>query len=119
MQDIELLSQMGTVVTQAQAADVATGLAACVAAGLINDAEAQVLGHMHAMLWRIQMAARLLSTGPVQPEDVGSGGMAVLVRATGEADVDAAETRLLLAYDAVRSIIDTALGQAEHIKGDV
>jgi glutamate-ammonia-ligase adenylyltransferase len=119
MQDIELLSQMGTVVTQAQTADVAGGLAACVAAGLINDAEAQVLGDMHAMLWRIQMAARLLSTGPVQPEDVGSSGLAVLVRATGEADVDAAEARLLLAYDTVRSIIDTALGQAEHIKGDV
>ena len=118
MQDIELMSQAGTVLGGYTGADVAGGLNACVAAGLISDAEAQVLCDTHAMLWRVQMAARLLSTGPVQPDDVASSGLAVLVRAVGAPDVAQAEARLAQAHGAARDVIDAALGSAEAGKGD-
>lgn len=113
MQDIELLSQVGIVLTPDHATDVAAGLAACVAAGVLNDASAQVLKDTYAMLWQVQMAARLLSTGPVEPENVGSGGMAVLLRAAGERDVAGAEARLAKAHAGAHAVIDAAVGPAK------
>lgn len=113
MQDIELLAQAGTVLTPAHSRDVAGGLAACVAAGVLNDASAQVLTRVYAMLWRVQMAARLLSNGPVGPQDVGSSGMDVLLRATEQADLDAGEAHLTAQHNAAAAIIDAALKGAK------
>ncbi len=109
MQDIELLSQTGTVLTQDHARDVAGGLTACVVAGVLNDASAQVLNDTYAILWRVQMAARLISNGPLGPDNMGSGGMAVLLRATGSADVQQAEAKLAKAHAAARAVIDAAV----------
>lgn len=110
MQDIELFSQTGALLFQGGAPpDVAGGLGACVAAGLVSDAEAQVLNDTYAMLWRVQMASRLLSTGPVNPDDVGSRGLAVLIRTTGASDRDEAEASLEAAHSAARAVIDAAI----------
>ena len=110
MQDIELFSQTGALLFQGGAPpDVAGGLGACVAAGLVSDAEAQVLNDTYAMLWRVQMASRLLSTGPVNPDDVGSRGLAVLIRTTGASDRDEAEASLEAALSAARAVIDAAI----------
>ncbi|MEO0390377.1 MAG: glutamine-synthetase adenylyltransferase [Pseudomonadota bacterium] len=114
LQDIELLSQAGAVLSDATAVDVATGLAGCVAAGLLNDAQAQALGHTYAMLWRVQMAARLLSTQPVQLDDVGAGGRAVLLRAVGERTETEAERTLNAAHQAADTIISQAVGLAQQ-----
>ncbi len=110
MQDIELLSQAGTVLAPSAEADVAGGLAACVAVGVLSDAGAQVLNDTYAMLWRVQMATRLLSTGTVRADEVGTGGMAVVLRAVGEADVASAEVRLAKAHSDAKAVIDAALG---------
>ena len=110
MQDIELFSQTGALLFQGGAPpDVAGGLGACVAAGLVSDAEAQVLNDTYAMLWRVQMASRLLSTGPVNPDDVGSRGLAVLIRTTEASDRDEAEASLEAAHSAARAVIDAAI----------
>ncbi|MEL6451317.1 MAG: glutamine-synthetase adenylyltransferase [Pseudomonadota bacterium] len=108
LQDIELLAQSGVVSTDCAARDVPGGLAACVAAGLLDDASAQRLSATYAMLWRVQMAVRLLSTGAIYPADVGDGGRQVLVRAVGAADLDAAEAKLVQAKRAAAQIIDRA-----------
>ncbi|MEP5632121.1 MAG: glutamine-synthetase adenylyltransferase [Tateyamaria sp.] len=112
MQDIELLSQTGTVLTPGHKQSVAGGLAACVAVGVLDDAGAQVLNDAYAMLWAVQMAARLLSTGAVGPDTVGSSGMAVLLRATQENDVAAAEAKLAQIHAAACAVIDKAVGAA-------
>jgi glutamate-ammonia-ligase adenylyltransferase len=109
MQDIELLSQTGAVLTGNAHCDVAGGLRACVAAGLLDAAGARILGDAHAMLWRVQMAARLLATGPVLADAVGSGGLAVLVRATGAADVTQAQALLAQVRAAARDVIEAAV----------
>ncbi|WP_299731236.1 glutamine-synthetase adenylyltransferase [uncultured Tateyamaria sp.] len=112
MQDIELFSQTGALLFQGGApSDVAGGLAGCVAAGLISDAEAQVLRDTYAMLWRVQMASRLLSTGPVDADDVGSRGLTVLIRTTGAGDRDAAEALLAAAQTAASDVIDAAIAR--------
>ncbi|MFL4471387.1 glutamine-synthetase adenylyltransferase [Tateyamaria armeniaca] len=112
MQDIELFSQTGTLLFDGAPRDVAGGLLGCVAAGLISDAEAQALGENYAMLWRVQMAARLLSTAPVRPEDVGSRGAAVLMRSTGATDMDEAEAMLETAHKASSDIIEAGIARA-------
>jgi [glutamine synthetase] adenylyltransferase / [glutamine synthetase]-adenylyl-L-tyrosine phosphorylase len=113
LQDIELLAQAGTVLSDRISVDVEGGLTACVAAGLLSDADAQTLNETYEMLWSVQMATRLLSTGPVQAENVGAGGLAVLLRATGEKTREAAEASLLDAYQQASDIIARAVGASE------
>ena len=67
------------------------------------------LNDTYAILWRVQMAARLISNGPLGPDNMGSGGMAVLLRATGSADVQQAEAKLAKAHAAARAVIDAAV----------
>ncbi|WP_299149938.1 glutamine-synthetase adenylyltransferase [uncultured Tateyamaria sp.] len=113
MLDIELLAQAGTVLSADTCTDVQGGLRACVAAGLLSDADAQSLATTYAMLWQVQMAARLLSTGPVRIEDVGTGGLGVLMRATGATTQHAAEAALTRAHAQSAAIIAHAVGDPE------
>lgn len=114
IQDIELLSQVGTVLAPSAEPDVESGLSACVAAGVLNDASAQVLRNAYAMLWRVQMATRLLSTGAVDAQAVGTGGMTVLLRAVGVTTLEAAQARLTQVHAGARAVIDAAVGPAEE-----
>ena len=118
MQDIELLSQTGFLLTPQTGSDVAAGIRACVAAGVLNDAGAQVLCDTYAMLWQVQMATRLLSTGPIEADNVGSGGLAVLLRATGNATQEQAEACLDAAHRAAASVIDVAIKQDRQGQAD-
>ncbi len=110
LQDIELLAQAGLVLRGASARDVEAGLEAAVAAGLLNAADAQTLMQTYAMMFRVQMAARLLTVGPVNPQDVGTSGQAVLVRAVGVDSIDEAEATLQNMAAASGGIISAAVG---------
>ena len=113
MQDIELLAQAGIVLSDRTSAHVTDGLGACVAAGLLDDAEAQALIEIYDMLWRVQMAVRLLSTEPVRAEDVGAGGLSVLLRAVDAGTLEAGEATLGAAYQTASDIITRAIGTPE------
>ncbi len=118
LQDIELLAQVGTVLTAHDGASVADGLAACVAAGLLNDADAQSLGAIYDMLWRVQMASRLLSTAPVRADDLGAGGAAVLLRAVEVDTLEAAETTLAAAYAQSTALMEQAIAATNEGDAD-
>ncbi|WP_299626801.1 glutamine-synthetase adenylyltransferase [uncultured Tateyamaria sp.] len=94
LQDIELLAQAGLVLSGTPARDVSAGLEAAVAVGLMDAADAQTLAQSYAMMWRVQMATRLLTVGPVDADAVGAGGQAVLLRAVGAATIAEAEATL-------------------------
>ncbi|WP_420012065.1 glutamine-synthetase adenylyltransferase [Tateyamaria sp.] len=94
LQDIELLAQAGLVLSGTPARDVGAGLEAAVAVGLMDAADAQTLAQSYAMMWRVQMATRLLTVGPVDADAVGAGGQAVLLRAVGAATIAEAEATL-------------------------
>lgn len=117
MQDIELLAQAGIVLSDQTSAQVGDGLHACVAAGLLSDAEAQALVEIYDMLWRVQMAVRLLSTEPVRAEDVGAGGVAVLLQAVDASALEAGEATLSAAYTQASDIIMRAMGTPETEAG--
>ena len=109
MQDIELLSQTGVLLDGSAARDTAAGLQACARAGLITEAHAATLTDTYALLARVQMAARLLSTEPIDADAIGAGGQAILLRATETERIEAGEARLAEAYAASAAIIDASL----------
>ena len=114
LQDIELLAQTGAVLQGETARDVPSGLQACVAAGLIAQREADDLTSVHKRLWRLQVAARLLSTQPVRPEDVGAGGQDFLLRAVGTDTLAQAEQYLVDAVARAADIVERAVGDTGH-----
>ncbi|MEL6807954.1 MAG: glutamine-synthetase adenylyltransferase [Pseudomonadota bacterium] len=111
MQDIELFSQTGALLSATAPRQVAGGIAGCVAAGLTSDAQAQVLQDSYAMFWRVQMAVRLLSTDRLDADALGSRGLDVLIAATQEPTRAQAEAALEAAYIAARNVIDSAVAR--------
>ena len=61
MMDIELMSQAGTLTSPSVARDVPAGLRGAVAAGWLNDADAEYLAASYRLFWSVQCAAKLLS----------------------------------------------------------
>lgn len=113
LQDIELFAQAGAVLTGEVKSGVRDGLKACVAAGIVNDADAQHLSQVHGILWRVQIASRLLSTEAVKPDSVGTGGQEVLLRAVGSETRRDAETRLEEMTKRAAEIIEKATQREE------
>ncbi|WP_415920367.1 glutamine-synthetase adenylyltransferase [Tateyamaria sp. SN6-1] len=112
LQDIELLSQVGAVLTGTADRTPAAGLAAAVEARILGAAEAESLTRAHTLFAAVQMATRLLSTGAIVAEDVGTGGQAILLRVTQAKDMAAAEACLADEYAQAARIIDRVLGDA-------
>ncbi|WP_299692407.1 glutamine-synthetase adenylyltransferase [uncultured Tateyamaria sp.] len=114
LQDIELLSQTGALLQGTASRDIADGLRACAAAGVLRAAEADRLAEAHQLMSRVQMATRLLSAGAFAVEDIGAGGQSILLRVTETERIEASEAKLAELYDNSAGIIDAALerGQA-------
>lgn len=83
LQDCELFAQALTLVAGAQAQTPAAQLHACVAAGVIDVADAQVIDAALRLFDQIQATARLLSGGPLDPSAIGEGGQQMLLREAG------------------------------------
>ncbi|MBY5932839.1 glutamine-synthetase adenylyltransferase [Tateyamaria omphalii] len=113
LQDIELIAQAGAVLTGETRSGVSEGLQACVAAGVLSDADAQHLLDTHALLWAMQIASRLLSTEAVDLDNLGLGGQGVLLRAVGCDRREAAEDRLTRATEGAAQIIAAAVSGTE------
>lgn len=110
MQDIELFAQMGALLDGAIARETGQGLHACVAVGLIDDADRQVLQVTYDMCWTLQLASRLLSQGVLQPVEVGEGAMNFVCRTMGYGDLTALETALESHYKLAQGLIDRVVG---------
>ncbi|MCV6585715.1 MAG: glutamine-synthetase adenylyltransferase [Marinibacterium sp.] len=111
MLDIELVAESGALLSGAADRDVAAGLAAGVACGWLDAADAQVLDDAYALYWSVQTSMRLLSDSAPAPQDLGQGAGAFLGRATGIDGVDALVARLEDAYATCAAIIDRAVGE--------
>ncbi|MEM6759193.1 MAG: glutamine-synthetase adenylyltransferase [Pseudomonadota bacterium] len=109
MQDIELLAQAGALLSGTPVRDVDSGLIAASDCGLIAAPDAKTLQAVYARAFAVQMAARLLSAGPVDIDAVGEGGAAFLLRAAGAETPEDGQKRLETAYADAAQIIDAAL----------
>jgi len=111
MLEIELIAQAGHLMAGRAARDVVSGLAAGVAIGWLSDADGAALMRAHALCWKVQMVARLISDKPLAPGRIGEGGAAFLLRETNEESLDMLETRLGKTCDAAARAIDACLAR--------
>jgi len=109
LQEIELVAQAGSLMAAEPARDVAAGLAAGVATGWLDDAGGDALVRAHGLCWAVLQAARLLSDKPLQPEGMGEGAAAFLLRTTGAETLAEAGAAIVDATERAASVIDAAL----------
>lgn len=88
LQDVELAAQAlalrGGVAEVATAAQIDAG----VAAGLLNDADAEALRRSARLCWQVQASAQLLGGGRLDPAKLGEGGKRLIARETQTQGLD-------------------------------
>ena len=116
MQDIELLSQTGCALLSGSARRAVTqGLQAGVAIDWLNGEIATELARTYRLCWQVQLAAKLLSGQTIDPDQIGEGGRAFLLRETGAEDIDAQRAQLTDACEAAATMISAALTDTSKI----
>ena len=82
-------------------------------------AELEILSEAYFMMFRVQMATRLLTIGAVDVEKIGVKGRAVLLHAVGLDCISKAEIKLKMIYSSAGNIISAAVddGQKEGNSG--
>jgi len=111
MLEIELIAQAGALMAGSAARDVAAGLDGCVAIGWLDDADSAALMRAYVLCWKMQMVARLISEKPFEPDRIGEGGAAFLLRETKEESLDMLETRLRDTCADAAKVIDAGLAR--------
>jgi glutamate-ammonia-ligase adenylyltransferase len=110
LMDIELCAEWAALVAANPARGVERQL---LSKGVLAAEDQAVLAEAYRFLWRLQCGAKLLSDKPLDPEALGEGGRAFLLRETGEADVGALSARL----DRVVSLAGEVIGRQFAIAG--
>ncbi|MEQ9258892.1 MAG: bifunctional [glutamine synthetase] adenylyltransferase/[glutamine synthetase]-adenylyl-L-tyrosine phosphorylase [Roseovarius sp.] len=121
MQEIELVAQAGSLMAADPARQVASGLAAGVAIGWLDDADEAALSRAYGLCWAVLQAMRLLGARGPATEDMGEGAARFLLREAGEESLDALTAALEQATAAAAQVIDTRLagyGQDEGEPGN-
>ncbi|MEM0946603.1 MAG: glutamine-synthetase adenylyltransferase [Pseudomonadota bacterium] len=113
LQDIAFLAQAGALLSGSSSRGVPEQLAAGRAAlGLSKDALSSLCA-AHALLWKVQAAARLITPDPLDPETIGEGACRFLLRETGAATMADLEDALAAMSGDAGAIID---GCIEELK---
>ncbi|KJZ20295.1 [protein-PII] uridylyltransferase family protein [Loktanella sp. S4079] len=113
LQDIELFAQTACLRAGVAARTVDEQLQSGVADGWVNAADAQALTQAAGFMWRLQAVARLLTGGPLRPDEIGEGAKRLILRETNCEDLEQLAQRLRQqAADADR-IISAMLGTTD------
>ncbi|WP_085804133.1 glutamine-synthetase adenylyltransferase [Roseovarius albus] len=117
LQDLELIAQAATLISDGVGRDNIAGLQNGVACGWLSDADSVALGHAHRLFWQVHQAARLLGDRPLDAETIGVGGAAFVLRDTGfETMVDLADAMRNISAKAAR-VIDRLLPESGKESG--
>ena len=112
LQDIELLAQMLTLQAAAPARRVEAQMLAGRRAGRIDAAEETRLLAAYRLLWRVQCCLRLLADHVTDPEVLGAGARAFVLRETAMPDMETLVARLADASADAAALIDAHLPDA-------
>lgn len=107
--ELELVAQAGNLMAGQATRDVASGLAGGVAIGWLSDGDGAALSAAYALCWRVQMVARLISDKPLEPERMGEGGAAFLLRETEQEGLAMLQERLETLCHRAAQVMDAAL----------
>jgi len=113
LMDVELLAQTAALWLADPARRVEAQLHAAVRGGFLSQTDETALLAAYRLCWRLQAGTRLLTDGAANPERLGSGGKAFLIREAGAADEAEVSSRLDAAVTAAAAVITARLNQAK------
>ena len=108
LMDVELFAQMLALQAGAAAREVESQLAAGVAGGKVSQTEATALLDACRFCWRLRVARTLIS----DPDHLGQGAAAFVLRETGQPTLDALMARLAEVAAAADAVITAILGSS-------
>jgi [glutamine synthetase] adenylyltransferase / [glutamine synthetase]-adenylyl-L-tyrosine phosphorylase len=113
LQDIELLAQLGALSAAATTRRSEAQLLAARRVGLIDAVDESTLAGAYRLCWSVQAAMRLLAERGVDPDTLGAGARAFLLRETGAETPQALRMRILEVTRAAAAVIDRILPPPE------
>ena len=113
LQDCELLCQAAALRAGSPARETADQLAAGVADGWLNAADASAVATASALFWRVQAASRLLTGGSLDPDALGQGGRDLVLREAGFPTMEALAAALVDTAAAADAAITARLAQKD------
>ncbi|WP_163850005.1 bifunctional [glutamine synthetase] adenylyltransferase/[glutamine synthetase]-adenylyl-L-tyrosine phosphorylase [Pseudooceanicola aestuarii] len=93
-QEIELLAQAGLLIAGHPDGGISEGLERLADGGWLTAEEATSLKETYRLLWQVGQVGKLLTPGALDPDAIGEGGRALLLRETGMEEVTALEALL-------------------------
>ncbi len=108
--DIELLAETVALIAASPARGVEAQLRAGGKASILSDSDQTVLTDAYRLLWRVQAATRLVTEGTLDPDTIGEGARAFLLRETAEEGAAALTARIEAASRLAAAVIDAHLG---------
>jgi glutamate-ammonia-ligase adenylyltransferase len=115
--DIELFAQMLALRAGSPARRAEAQIAAGVSSGQVTAEEAKVILSALRLLWPLQAGTRVLTDGRLDPERIGEGGRAFLLRETGFAAAGALSEGLAAATAAAAAVIGRRLPEGGESDG--
>jgi glutamate-ammonia-ligase adenylyltransferase len=114
LQDIELFSQMGSLLAGQKEQSVAAGITGLVDLGIIDQAQGDTLQTAYEQFWTLQLGSKLLSDGAFDPEIVGDGGQSFILGISNSEQLDTLQNKTTFRETAARSIIETVLPEPQE-----
>ena len=110
MQDIELVAQAASLLSETAMRQTPPALAR---ADFLDPGGRDALGAAYRLEWALQIGARLVSEEALDPDALGAGGCAFLLRLTGMSDMAALRTELERRSMQAATYIGAALPEPE------
>ncbi|QOL80346.1 bifunctional [glutamine synthetase] adenylyltransferase/[glutamine synthetase]-adenylyl-L-tyrosine phosphorylase [Pseudooceanicola spongiae] len=108
-QEIELMAQAGGLIAGDPDGWIGEGLDLAVRAGWMEPAESAALLSTYRLLWNIGQVGKLLSGKALDPDEIGEGGRALLLRDTGAETIEALQAQVAASTEAAAQAIDAIL----------
>ena len=114
LQDIELFSQMGSLLAWQKEQSVAAGITGLVESGVIDQAQGDELQGAYEQFWMLQLGSKLLCESTFDPEIVGEGGQSFILALSKSEQLDTLQNNITLRETAARSIIEAVLPEPQE-----
>ncbi len=112
LQDVELVAQAAALLAPETPPRLpADQIAQGVAIGWFSDADAAALAASHDLMWRMQATAKLLTDGPLDLDEIGRGGLGLVLRETGAESEAALARELSRRAQAAQAAIEAVLAR--------
>ncbi|KAA2316801.1 bifunctional [glutamine synthetase] adenylyltransferase/[glutamine synthetase]-adenylyl-L-tyrosine phosphorylase [Pseudooceanicola sediminis] len=108
-QEIELMAQAGGLIAGDPDGWIGEGLNLAVKSGWMRTAESDALLSTYRLLWNIGQVGKLLSGKALDPDEIGEGGRALLLRDTGAETIEALQAQVAASTEAAAAAIDAIL----------